>query len=306
MISEAERRGELKEGGTVVEGTSGSTGISLAALCCSKGYKCIIVMPDDQAQEKVDLLQLFGAQVVKVKTASIVNPQHYVNVARKIASETERAVFMDQFETDANFLAHWDNTGPEIWQQTEGKVQAFVMGAGTGGTLAGVSNYLKQRNPSVRVFLVDPPGSSLYHRVEHGVCYSPHQAERSLRKHRYDTIAEGIGLDRVTANFAKAKIDRALQVTDQEALNMAHFLLHREGLFVGCSSAMNCVGVVRAARELGPGHTIATVLCDHGSRYMSRFWSRDYVERECGLQWPQPNQLEAIGLEALALKGTLC
>lgn len=294
MIEEAERAGRLRPGGTVVEGTSGSTGIALAALCRARGYRCLIVMPDDQASEKVRLLRQFGAEVEVVKPAGIANPNHYYNRARARAEELEgaggNAVFMDQFETAANFRAHYEGTGPEAWAQLrEGyglRPDAFVMSAGTGGSLAGVSRCWKERDPRVRVFLVDPPGSALYNKVKHGVCYAAQQRERGVRRHRYDTIAEGIGLDRITANFAEARVDDAFAVSDQEALEMAHFILHREGLFIGSSTAMNLVGAVLAARQLGPGHAVVTVLCDGGHRHLTRFWSPEFVGGVEGLAWP--------------------
>jgi cysteine synthase len=298
MIEEAERAGLLRPGGTVVEGTSGSTGIALAALCRARGYRCLIVMPDDQALEKVRLLRQFGAEVEVVKPAGIANPAHYYNRARARAQELDGAVFMDQFETAANFRAHYEGTGPEMWAQLRDEFglrpDAFVMSAGTGGSLAGVSRCWKEkaaaegRGRDVRVFLVDPPGSALYNKVKHGVCYASQQRERGVRRHRYDTIAEGIGLDRITANFAEARVDDAFAVSDQEALDMAHFLLHHEGLFVGSSTAMNLVGAVLAARQLGPGHghTVVTVLCDGGHRHLTRFWNPEFVGGVEGLVWP--------------------
>ncbi|CAM9430599.1 unnamed protein product, partial [Discosporangium mesarthrocarpum] len=285
MIREAEESGRLKPGGTVVEGTSGSTGIALASLCRAKGYKCVIVMPDDQAKEKVDLLKTFGAEVLQVRTASIASPDHYINAARLRASQLPGAVFMDQFETGANFRAHYQRTAPELFEQTHGRLDAFVMGAGTGGCIAGISCYLRDRGSHAKTFLVDPPGSGLFNRVKHGVCYTTQMAERDVKRHRYDTIAEGIGNDHVTGNFALAEVKDAYLVSDQEAVFMAHYLLEQEGIFVGSSSAMNCVGAVLAARELGPGHRIVTMLCDSGTRYASRFWNREYVESR-GLLWP--------------------
>ncbi|CAM9722232.1 unnamed protein product [Phaeothamnion confervicola] len=269
--------------GTVVEGTSGSTGVSLALLCAARGYRCVVVLPDDQAAEKAALLRCLGAEVVVVRPAAIASPEHYVNVARRVAAAIPGAVFMDQFENEANWQAHLARTMPEIWRQTGGRIDAFVMGAGTGGTIAAAAVFLRERGSGADVWLVDPPGSSLFHAVRHGVCYAPQQAERTLRRHRYDSVVEGIGLDRITANFAHALTafrafpataafgggffgggngsgssgggvggggGGVFRVSDQEAVDMAHFLLRREGLFVGCSSAMNAVGAVRAARRL--------------------------------------------------------
>lgn len=310
MIQEAERAGLLKPGGIVVEGTSGSTGIALASLCRARGYRCLIVMPDDQAAEKVHLLQQFGAEVEVVKPAGIANPNHYYNRARtraqELMKEGKNAVFMDQFETMANFHAHYHGTGPEIWRQVEEGYgvtpDAFVMSAGTGGTIAGVSRAWKERKRErgreVRVFLVDPPGSALFNKVKFGVCYAREQRERGVRRHRYDSLAEGIGLDRMTKNFEEARVDDAFRVTDQEAVDMAHYLLQREGLFVGSSTAMNVVGAVRAAWQLGEGHMIVTVLCDSGQRHLTRFWRREWVEgEERGLKWPDKPWMDLGFLE---------
>jgi len=283
MVEEAEAAGKLCPGGTIVEGTSGSTGISLAFMAKARGYRCVIVMPDDVAAEKAQVLRESGAEVREVRPASIVNGGHYCNVAAALAEQTDGAFFADQFETPANFNAHYLRTGPEIWEQTDGgKLDAFVMSAGTGGTIAGVSCFLKERlgDEGVRVFLADPPGSSLYHSVLDGVCYAPEQAERRVRRHRYDTIAEGIGLDRLTANFKRARIDDAFRVTDREAVEMAHYLLREEGLFVGSSSAVNLVATVRAARKMGKkGATLVTVLCDSGQRHLTKFWNPSFLEK---------------------------
>jgi cysteine synthase len=311
MIRDAQAAGSLRPGGVLVEGTSGSTGISLALLARALGYGCWVVMPDDQAAEKAALLRTAGAVVTLVKPASIVNPHHYVNVARRVADAINAgrtdelrallasaassdgcaqgppfptalptsALFCDQFETPSNFAAHAEGTGPEIWAQTGGRVDAFVMGAGTGGTLAGVGAALKARRPGVRVLLADPPGSCLYNRVAHGVAFAPQQAEARLRRHRYDTVVEGVGIDRLTANFTVGlpHIDGAYAVGDAEAVGMSWHVLACDGLLVGSSSALNLVGAVRAAADLGPGHVVVTLLCDSGLRHLSRFWNDAYL-----------------------------
>ncbi|RHY41428.1 hypothetical protein DYB30_014261, partial [Aphanomyces astaci] len=284
IFEDAEARGLLGPGGTIVEGTSGSTGISLALLARAKGYNCLIVMPDDQAKEKGELLQKFGATVEFVKPASIVNAKHYVNQARRRASEIPGGYFADQFENLANTDIHYRTTGREIWQQTHGALDAFVMSAGTGGTIAGVSRYLKEMNPAIQIVLADPPGSSLYNKVRHNVCYAPQQSERTVRRHRYDTVAEGIGIDRLTANFLLAHVDDAYVVSDADAVNMARHLLREDGLFVGSSSAVNCVAAVRLAKKLGPGHEIVTVLCDSGQRHLTKFWNDDHLKAEWQLE----------------------
>lgn len=287
-------------GGIVVEGTSGSTGISLSTLVAQRGHSIIIVMPDDQSKEKQTILKCLGSVLHVVPTASISNPNHYVNIAQKIAriinddfgSYGIKASFMNQFENEANFLAHYKTTGPEIWQQTNGNIQAFCMSSGTGGTISGVGTYLKEQSKEsdCKVCLVDPPGSSLYNKVKYNVAFAKEQSERGLLRHRYDTIAEGIGLDRITKNFSlgieHGVLDDAVRVTDQEAVDFAHWLLKEEGLFVGSSSAMNVIGAVRVAMEMDANSTVVTVICDGGQRHLTRFWNRDFV-LEWGLQWPE-------------------
>ncbi|KAJ1625815.1 tryptophan synthase beta subunit-like PLP-dependent enzyme [Pavlovales sp. CCMP2436] len=268
-VIDAERAGTLRRGGTIVEGTSGSTGISLAFVARARGYGCHLVVPDDMSADKLRLLEALGAVVEVVKPASIVNEGHYVNRARAAAAALPGGVFIEQFENPSNFDVHFETTGPEIWEQTGGRIDAFVMGAGTGGTIAGVSQCLKARDARVRVVLADPPGSSLHRRVRHGVAWAPQQVERTLKRHRYDTLVEGVGSDRVTGNFARAAIDDALLVPDEDTVQMAHALLRDEALFVGASGAMNCVAALRTAQALGPGHTVVTVICDGGQRYMT-------------------------------------
>jgi cysteine synthase A len=293
IVLDAEASGKLKPGSTIVEGTSGSTGISLTLIATARGYKCRIFMPDDQAMEKTNLLRLLGAEVERVPVFSFSNNKHYCNLASNYANNNDGVLYADQFETDSNFKVHFNETGPEIWNQTEGKVDAFVMSAGTGGTIAGVSCYLKDKNPNVEVFLADPPGSCFYHRVMSGVVFTKEQQERTLRRNRYDTIVEGVGLDRLTANFAKAKIDKAFRCSDQEVVSMSRFILSQEGIFIGSSTALNLVATVRAAREMGPGHNIVTILCDNGNRHVSRFWNDDFISSK-GLSNSIPDSLNFI------------
>lgn len=290
MIQQAMTRS--RTGGLVIEGTSGSTGIALATLCAARGHACLVVLPDDQAKEKQTILRSLGAVVYEVPTAAISNPNHYVNLARKTAALAQAeldidAIFTDQFENQANFEIHYQQTGPEIWRQTNGTVDAFVMSSGTGGTIAGVGTYLKEKRIAIQIVLVDPPGSALYHKIEHGIAYAVEQRERTLKKHRYDTLAEGIGLDRVTDNFALGldSIDRAFRVTDQEAVDMAHWMLRTEGLWMGSSSAMNVVGAIRTALELPKGSNVVTMICDAGQRHATRFWNPAFID-SWGLQWP--------------------
>ena len=270
IVTQAEKSGRLKPGGTIVEATAGSTGISLALIARACGYRCHLIATDDTSPQKQELMNALGAKLELVKPASIADPNHPVNLARKRADSLgDGSIFANQYETEANTFAHESTTAQEIWDGTNGVIDAFVMGAGTGGTIAGVSRLLKKKNPAVKIFLVDPPGSVLYNRVEYGVAYAAEQQERTARRNRYDTMIEGVGLDRVTANFAKAQIDGAFRVSDEDSISMARRLLKDEGLFLGGSSAMNCVGVLRAAEVLGPGKTIVTVLCDGGHRYLS-------------------------------------
>eukprot|EP00912_Choanoflagellata_sp_UC4_P001380 UC4_evm1s856 len=290
IIEEAEAMGIIGKENSgrpmIFEGTAGSTGISLALLSAARGYGCNIIMPDDMSLEKVSALELLGAQVTRVPPVSIVNKEHYCRIAEKYAEEYHKeghgeALFANQFENLANFRAHYSTTGPEIWHQTGHKVDAFVMSAGTGGTIAGVGSYLRERDPNIRVCLVDPPGSSLYHRIMHGVLYSPEQAEKTLKRNRYDTITEGIGIDRMTANFSaglqRKAITEAFRGSDLEAVLMARFLLRHEGLFLGSSSAMNCVGAVKLARGMKPGCRIVTILCDGGQRYRGKLYNNTFL-----------------------------
>lgn len=286
-----------RTGGLVVEGTSGSTGIALATLCAARGHACLVVLPDDQAMEKTAILQSLGAVVYQVPTASISNPKHYVNIARQAAKVARekfdiQAFFVDQFENPSNYQMHYEKTGPEIWQQLP-TIDAFVMSSGTGGTISGVGTYLKEQNPRVRIVLVDPPGSSLYNKVEHGIAYAVQQSERSIRKHRYDTLAEGIGLDRITQNFdwGLDAMDGAIRVSDQEAVDMAHCILKLEGLWVGSSSAMNVVGAIRTALDLPKGSNVVTLICDGGQRHATRFWNPEFIEKNRGLIWPRQERI---------------
>lgn len=277
IFRRALEEGRLRPGGLVCEGTVGSTGVSLAMLAPSFGCRCFIAMPDDAAEEKVAMLKALGADVCRVRPVSIAHPEHFVNIARQRAEKEPNAIFADQFENLANFQAHM-KTGEEIWEQTGGTVDAFVSGAGTGGTIAGVSRVLKQHKPSLRVFLADPPGSGLYNKVKRGVMYTKEEAEGKRLRNPFDTITEGVGINRVTRNFEQAIVDDAFKVSDRESVEMAAFLLRHEGLFVGSSAALNCVGAVKAARSLGPGHTIVTILCDGGQRHLSKFHSDQYLK----------------------------
>ena len=307
--AQAEQQGLLTPhaGDMIYEGTVGSTGISLATVCRARGYTAYICMPSDVSLEKASLLRTLGAIVERVPPAPIVDPMHFVNRARSLAAahtadptKPGRGYFADQFENGANWLAHFDGTGPEIYEQCGGKLDAFVAGAGTGGTIAGVARFLKPHLlPELRVVLADPQGSGLYNRIKYGVMFDKREKEGTRRRQQVDSIVEGIGINRVTANFEAGRelVDDAIKVTDKQALAMARWLVEHDGIFVGSSSCVNCtfsfpfaayirnigisidekvlgVAAVKLARMLGPGHRIVTILCDSGSRYLSRFWAK--------------------------------
>ncbi|KAJ4372187.1 Cysteine synthase 2 [Neocucurbitaria cava] len=288
IIEMAEEKGLLipDSGDTIYEGTVGSTGISLAAICRARGYKAHICMPNDMAIEKSDLLLKLGAEVERVRPAPIVDQNQFVNLARTRAAEHTansnkpgRGLFADQFETEANWRAHFTGTGPEIYEQTGGSLDAFVSGAGTGGTISGVTLYLKSKLPDLKVVLADPPGSGLFNRIKYGVMFDPKEREGTRRRHQVDTIIEGIGINRVTHNFdvGRELIDDAIRVDDSQAIAMARWLVEHDGIFVGSSSAVNCVAATKLAKMLGPGHRIVTILCDSGARHLSKFWKTETV-----------------------------
>ena len=282
ILLEAEQEGLLKPGGTVVEGTAGNTGIGLAHLCNARGYKALIVIPDTQSAEKIGLLRSLGAEVRTVPAVPYRDPNNYVRLSGRIAAEIPGAVWANQFDNLANRRAHFNSTGPEIWRQTAGKVDAWVAATGTGGTYAGVALYLKQQNPQVQCVLADPHGSALYSWAKGGELATDGSS-----------ITEGIGNSRVTANLEGAPIDDAVRIDDQSAIDTIYQLLWREGLFLGGSVGINVAGAVETARRLGPGHTIVTVLCDSGDRYRSRLYDGDWLATK-GVQQPQRARLEAI------------
>jgi cysteine synthase len=271
MVEQAEKDGKLKAGnseavGTIVEGTAGNTGIGLALVANAKGYRCVIVMPNNQSPEKIDLLNTLGAEVELVAPVSFSNPEHFYHTAKRRSQNIENSFWADQFENLANSEAHYQTTAPEIWRQTGGEIDGIVMSSGTGGTIGGVTAYLKEQNPQIASYLIDPQGSGLYSFITNGVF----KAEGS-------SITEGIGINRGTANFYKAKIDGAFQGSDLEAIEMAHYLLKHDGLFLGSSAALNVVGAVKLARKLGKGKIIATILCDGGGRYQSRMFNSQWL-----------------------------
>ena len=281
MVLEAEKAGTLKAGGTIVEGTAGNTGIGLALVANARGYRSVIVMPSNQSQEKIDLLRTLGAEVELTTPAPFSSPDNYYHVARKRSEEVTNSFWANQFENLSNSDAHYYPTAPEIWKQTGGELDGIVMSSGTGGTIGGVTAYLKEQNPQIATYLIDPTGSGLYSYVTTGEF-----------KAEGNSITEGIGINRATANFNRARLDGAFQGTDQQVIEMAQYLLKHDGLFVGSSAALNAVGAVKLARKLGKGHTIATILCDGGGRYQSRMYNPEWLA-EKGLS-PVATGLEFI------------
>lgn len=285
IVQKAEDAGLLRpySGDTIYEGTVGSTGISLATLARARGYTAHICMPDDQSHEKSDLLRRLGATVDRVTPAPIVDQKHFVNRARNLAREhtadptrSGRGLFADQFENEANWRAHFEGTGPEIYEQSGHNLDAFVAGAGTGGTISGVAMYLKSKLKFIRIVLADPQGSGLFNKIHHGVMFHQLEREGTRRRQQVDTVVEGIGLTRSTSNFEAGAdlIDDAIKVTDDQARVMARWLCEKDGIFVGSSSAVNCYAAVKVALSLGRGHRIVTILCDSGMRHLSKFWKQ--------------------------------
>lgn len=267
LVRAAERSGALPPGGTVIEGTAGNTGIGLAHVCNALGYRLVVVLPDNQSPEKYALLNALGAAVIKVAAVPYADPNHYQRVAARLAADTPGAVWTNQFDNTANRDAHFETTGPEIWADTDGRIDAFVTSAGTGGTIAGVAAYLKSRSDRVRIVLADPPGSALHDYIKMG----------EVQGDGRSSVAEGIGIGRITANFAGAPIDDALRIEDRETIVTAHRLLREEGLFLGTTSGINVAAARRVAESLGPGHTVVTILCDGGARYQSRLYDPGWL-----------------------------
>lgn len=267
IVADAETKGLLKPGGTIVEGTAGNTGIGLALVGNAKGYKTIIIIPNSQAPEKMDLLRNMGAEVRPVPPAPYSKPENYNHIAKRVAEETKNAFWANQFDNPANTEMHFTTTGPEIWRQTDGTVTAFVSAVGTGGTLAGVSGYLKQQNDHIQAVCVDPYGACMWSWFKHG----------HLDFDDGDSIAEGIGQTRVTDNVAQAKVDNAYRLHDRHMMTIIKHLIKEEGLFLGPSSGINVGGAVKVALDGGPGQTIVTVLCDTAQKYMSRLFNQEWL-----------------------------
>jgi len=284
IILEAEKRGEIKPGGLVVESTAGNTGIGLALVANARGYRTLIVIPQTQSQEKKDMLRLCGAELVEVPAVPYSDPNNYQHIGRRMAAELRRTepngiVFADQWNNLDNRKAHFVSTGPEIWRQTDGKVDGFVCAIGTGGTLAGVSAYLQQQKPGIVIGVADPKGAAMYNLFTQG----------QARVSEGGSITEGIGLGRVTPIIQTIKADKAYLIPDEEAVPIIFDLLEHEGLCMGGSTGINVAGAIRLAREVGPGHTIVTILADYGTRYQTKLFNADFL-RQKGL--PVPPWLE--------------
>lgn len=291
IVEDAIRRGQLRAGGTVVEGTAGNTGIGLALVGNALGFRTVIVIPQTQSREKKDMLRLMGAELVEVPAVPYADPGNYVRRSERLAaelaqSEPNGAVWANQFDNVANRQAHIDSTGPEIWDDLDGKVDGFVSAVGTGGTLAGVAMALKERSKDVKIALADPPGAALYSYYTTGEL----KAEGS-------SITEGIGQGRITANLEGLDVDFAYQIPDAESVQIAFDLLEHEGLCMGGSSGVNVAGAIRLAKDLGPGHTIVTILCDYGTRYQSKLFNPDFLRSQ---NLPVPQWLERPGTVDLA------
>jgi cysteine synthase len=272
MILEAEKRGELRPGGLVVESTAGNTGIGLALVANARGYRTLIVIPDTQSQEKKDMLRLCGAELVEVPAVAYGNPNNYQHVGRRLAeklktTEKNGVIFADQWNNLDNRKAHYVSTGPEIWEQTEGKVDAFICSVGTGGTLAGAAEFLREQRQDIVIGVADPRGAAMYNLFAHG------EAKAS----EGGSITEGIGLGRVTPIIEGLTVEKPYLIPDEEAVPIIFDLLEHEGLCLGGSSGINVAGAMRLARDLGPGHTIVTVLADYGTRYQSKLFNPDFL-----------------------------
>ncbi|MEX2642681.1 MAG: cysteine synthase A [Acetobacterales bacterium] len=279
IVRDAEKKGLLSRGGVIVEGTAGNTGIGLALVGNALGYRTVIVIPDTQSQEKKDMLRLAGADLREVPAVPYSNPDNYVKVSGRLAeelakSEPHGAIWANQFDNIANRQGHYETTGPEIWEQTGGKVDGFICAVGTGGTLAGVGMALKERSKDVVIGLADPMGAALYHHYAHGEL-----------KSEGTSITEGIGQGRITANLEDAPVDVPFRIPDEEALPVVFDLLKHEGLCLGGSSGINVAGAIRLAKQMGPGHTIVTVLCDFGTRYQSKLFNPAFLKSK-GLPFP--------------------
>jgi cysteine synthase len=284
MILQAEQRGDLKPGGLVVESTAGNTGIGLAVVASARGYRTLIVIPETQSQEKKDMLRLCGAELVEAPALPFSNPNNYQHLGKRLAerlrkSEPNGVLFADQWNNLDNPKAHYESTGPEIWQQTGGKIDGFICSVGSGGTLVGTGNFLKEKNKDIVIGCADPRGAAMYELFKHG----------EAKATPGGSITEGIGLGRVTPIIAQARVDEAYLIPDEEAVPVIFELLEHEGLCLGGSTGINIAGAIRLAKQLGPGHTIVTILCDSGNRYQSKLFNPAFMRSK---NLPVPEWLE--------------
>ena len=283
IVRDAESRGALRKGGVIVEGTAGNTGIGLALVGNARGYRTVIVIPETQSQEKKDMLRICGAELREVPAVPYKDPNNYVHVSGRLAEELAAsnengAIWAQQFDNKANRRGHYETTAPEIWEQTDGRIDGFICAIGTGGTLGGISMFLKEQNPDIKIGLADPPGAALYSYYKTGTLY----AEGS-------SITEGIGQGRITGNLEDVAVDLPYQIADTESLPVTFDLLEQEGFMVGPSSGVNVAGAMRMARDLGPGHRIVTILCDWGTRYTSKLYNKAFLHEKA---LPAPHWLE--------------
>ena len=283
IILDAIKVGKLKDGGTIVEGTAGNTGIGLGLVGNSMGFKTIIVMPETQSQEKKDALNLIGCELKLVPALPYSNPGNYIRQSETLANELNKSekngvLWANQFDNISNMNGHFNTTGPEIWEQLDGKVDGFTCAVGTGGTLAGVSKYLKEKKEDIKIFLSDPYGSALYNYYK-----------KDELKAEGNSITEGIGQGRITENLKHLVVDDAVRINDKEALEMIFKLLKEEGLFLGGSSGINVCGAIKMAEKLGPGHNVVTILCDSGQRYQSKIWNKSFLKSK---DLPFPSWME--------------
>ena len=275
MIDDAEKKGLIKAGGTIIEGTSGNTGMGLALGCIQRGYKLICTISDKQSKEKMDILKAMGAEVHVCPTnVAPDHPDSYYSVAKKLEGEIKNSFYVNQYDNLSNRITHYKTTGPEIWSQTNGRITHLIACSGTGGTISGIGRFLKEKNKNIKIYLSDPAGSSLYNYIENGEL-----------KGEGNSITEGIGSSRVTANFAEAKIDGAFSIEDKESLPVLYDLIQNEGLSLGTSCGVNIAGAIRLGKKLGPGKTIVTILCDRSDKYNSKLFNKKFLQ-EKGLPIP--------------------
>ena len=282
LIEEAERSGKIKPGDTIIDASGGNTSIAMALIASAKGYKPVMVTNSGVSKEKLDEAALCGVESIICPCVPFTDPRHMFHVAAKLAAEKKNCLFTNQFDSRGNYLAHFEGTAPEIWEQTKHKVDAFVVASGTGGTIAGISAYLKERDPKIKVYHLDNGSSAAFDFIKSETSYPTeiegYKVDLLPRPEGGKSMMEGVGIDRITGQFKQAKVDGAIRITDLEAVEMAYYLKEYEGLFIGPSAALNVVGAVKAAKLLGPGNTIVTIICDGGIKYKSKLWNEEFLK----------------------------